>query len=90
MIVFPPKPNTLGLSDKSRILVECKHYAKSNTSVREKDLKNFLERTLSHNCNCYLLITSTIPSSSVIYQLEGIDKNPTLNVNIIIWAKNNL
>ncbi len=82
--------DSLGCKENLRILIECKHYAKSNRSVREEQIGNIIERTISHNCNRYLLITSTVPSTSVRNQLESISKNPTINISATFWSKNDL
>jgi len=78
-----------GLQEQ-RFLVECKHHAVSGQSVKESDTQNIVERTLSHQCDHYLLITSTIPSESVKNQIEGIDKNPRINLKASFWAKHDL
>lgn len=80
----------LGLNVDLLVLVECKHFAKSDRSVRESDVGNIIERTLMHNCNRYLLITSTVASTSVVNQLEGISLNPAIQIYATFWAKNNL
>ncbi len=90
MIVEITNVDSLGCKENLRILVECKHYAKSNRSVREEQIGNIIERTISHNCNRYLLITSTVPSTSVRNQLESISNNPTINISAMFWAKNDL
>jgi hypothetical protein len=90
LIVQKKYEDALGYVDSLRIMVECKHYAKSNRSVREDQIGNIIERTLSHNCNRYLLITSTLPSTSVRNQLENITNNPVIGISAAFWAKNNL
>ncbi len=80
----------LGFRYENRIAVECKHFAQSGKSVKESDLGKIIERTISHNCNHYLLITSTIPSASVAHQLQGITANPSIPIIAHCWAKNDL
>ncbi len=82
--------DNLGIQEKQRVLIECKHFAKSNRSVREKDIGNVIERVISSNCNKYLLITSTTVSSVISNQLEGITNNPTIPISATFWSKNDL
>jgi hypothetical protein len=76
----------LGFELDVRIAVECKHFAGSQRSVTEAAVGNIVERTLSHNCNRYLLITSTIPSSSLAHQIEGINNNPSIPLRAHVWS----
>jgi hypothetical protein len=76
----------LGFELDVRMAVECKHFAGSQRSVTEAAVGNIVERTLSHNCNRYLLITSTIPSSSLAHQIEGINNNPSIPLRANVWS----
>ena len=82
--------DNIGINEKHRILIECKHFAKSNRSVREDDIGNIIERTVANNCHKYLLISSTTVSSVVSYQLQGISNNPSIPISATFWAKNDL
>ena len=90
MIVGITVTDGLGFRQESRILVECKHFAHSGRSVRESDVGSIIERTIRHNCNKYLLITSTLPSASVSQQLQAISQNPSINILAAVWASNDL
>ena len=90
MIISFEYTDPLGFNERLRILIECKHFAKSNRSVREEHVGNIVERTLANNCNRFLLITSTVPSASVSRQLEGITTNPSIPISAAFWAKNDL
>lgn len=90
MILTYTYTDELGFIVDMRVLVECKHFAKSGRSVREGDIGNVVERVFANNCNGYLLITSTIPSSSVAHQLQGISNNPSIPISASFWAKNDL
>ena len=61
-----------GFSETHRYLIECKHYAKSGRSVREKDLGSPIARMGTHDCDRYILITSTVPSEQARKQLVSI------------------
>jgi len=82
--------DVLGFREDLRTLVECKHFAHSGRSVRESHLGSIIERTIRHNCNRYLLITSTLPSSSVAQQLQAISANPSIPISAAFWSKNDL
>ncbi len=82
--------DNLGIKEKQRVLIECKHFARSNRSVRESDIGNVIERAISTNCNKYLLITSTTVSSVISHQLEGISNNPSIPISATFWSKNDL
>ena len=90
MIVGMIETDGLGFRQESRILIECKHFAHSGRSVRESDIGSIIERTIRHNCNKYLLITSTLPSTSVSQQLRAISQNPSINISAAVWAANDL
>lgn len=80
----------LGFSRSLRILVECKHFARSGRAVREADVGNIVERAIAGNCNRYILITSTVPATSVLHQIQGISSNPAIPIEATVWAKNDI
>ena len=43
MIAVSTSVDELGFEQESRILIECKHYARSQRSVREADVGNIVE-----------------------------------------------
>lgn len=71
-------------------LVECKHFAFSGKSVYESDIKEFFQRTINHECNHYLLITTTVASVTVRDQIEGANKNKSLPITAAIWNRSDL
>lgn len=73
-----------------RFLVECKHFAGSNKSVIEDDIKNIIERSLTHRCDHYLLITSSTVSVTVRDQLEGICRNKDIPIRAAAWYRTDL
>lgn len=56
-------------------LVSCKHHAHSGKSVNPNDEINILERVTQHNCLGFLGFYSTIASSGLSQQLEGVRTN---------------
>ncbi|HIK03740.1 MAG TPA: restriction endonuclease [Trichormus sp. M33_DOE_039] len=79
----------LGIKDKHRYLIECKHYAVSGKSVRETDIGNPIPKMSTHSCDRYLLITSTVPSENVQAQLSAIS-NAVPTYKATIWSKGDL
>ncbi len=66
-----------GISGETEIkwLVSCKHYAHSGASVKDTDEPDIVDRVISHSCNGFLGVYSTLPASSLnnkLYGAEGI------------------
>jgi len=61
--------------DERSWLIQCKHNANSGKSVSVSDLDGISDSCAHHNCQGYLLVCSTHPSSGVVNRLEGISKN---------------
>jgi len=73
LIVLESRP---GLSGVSRIkwLVSCKHYAHSGKSVSDTDEPNILDRISVHECDGFIGFYSTLPSTSLGKNFEGLKK----------------
>lgn len=56
-------------------LIQCKHKAVSGNSVGINDLDDIIDSCMQHDCDGYLLVTSTQPSSSVVSRLEQVTSN---------------
>ena len=78
-----------GISETHRYLIECKHNAVSGKSVLETDIGNPIGRMGCHNCNRYILITSTVASEKVRNQLNSIS-NIVPSYKATIWSKSDL
>ena len=78
-----------GFSETHRYLVECKHHAKSDRSVLERDIGSPIARMGTHKCDRYVLATSTLPSEKVRAQLAGIP-NAVPGYRAITWSKGDL
>ncbi|NIO70829.1 MAG: hypothetical protein GTN71_17795 [Anaerolineae bacterium] len=78
-----------GFSETHRYLVECKHYATSGKSVQERDIGSPVARMGTHQCDRYILITSTVPSEKVRAQLASIP-NVVPNYRATAWSKGDL
>ncbi|EPI0663423.1 restriction endonuclease [Klebsiella quasipneumoniae] len=66
-------------------LVQCKHKAVSGNSVGNGDLDDIVDSCAQHECNGYLLVTSTYPSAAVSQRLEDITNNPRNDVTATYW-----
>ena len=64
----------VGLSGTSHIkwLVSCKHYVFSGKSVSDIDEPNILERVTVHKCDGFIGFYSTLPSTSLGKNFEGL------------------
>ncbi|TEU15215.1 MAG: hypothetical protein E3J21_13835 [Anaerolineales bacterium] len=78
-----------GFAETRRYLVECKHYATSGKSVQERDIGSPVARMGTHNCDRYILVTSTIPSEKVRAQLASIP-NVVPHYRATTWSKGDL
>lgn len=52
-------------------LVSCKHYAHSGKSVTDTDEQDIIDRVNAHNCQGFMGLYSTLPSSSLSNKLFG-------------------
>lgn len=78
-----------GFVETRRYLIECKHYAASGKSVQERDIGSPIARMGTHQCDRYILITSTVPSEKVRAQLSGLP-NAVSHFAAITWSKGDL
>jgi hypothetical protein len=78
-----------GFSETRRYLVECKHYAKGGRSVPEAVIGSPIARMGTHNCDRYILATSTVPSEKVRVQLASIP-NTASHYRATTWSKGDL
>jgi len=72
-------------TDTRRWLIQCKHKAHSQSSVGVKDLDDVIDSCAQHECEGYLLVTSTQPSSAVVQRLERITANPANRIVTACW-----
>lgn len=66
-------------------LIQCKHKAVSGGSVGTTDLDDIVDSCTQHDCDGYLLVTSTQPSSAVVARLEQITLNPKSSIVATYW-----
>jgi predicted ATPase len=79
----------VGFAETHRYLVECKHYAASGKSVQDRDIGSVVARMGTHDCDRYILVTSTVPSEKVRAQLAGIP-NVVPHYRATTWSKGDL
>lgn len=62
-----------GVGGKTSIdwMVSCKHYAHSGKSVSDTDEPDITDRVLSHNCQGFIGVYSTLPAASLNTKLNG-------------------
>lgn len=68
-----------------RWLVQCKHKAVGGRSVGVADLDDIVTSCNQHDCDGYLLVTSTYPSAGVSERLEAITRNAKTGITAISW-----
>lgn len=73
LIVRESRPGVSGVS-QIKWLVSCKHYAHSGKSVSDTDEPNILDRVSVHECDGFIGFYSTLPSTSLGKNLEGLKK----------------
>jgi len=78
-----------GFDETHRYLVECKHYAKGNRSVREADIGSPIARMGTHNCDRYILVTTTVAAEKTRVQLASVT-NTVPHYKATIWHKGEL
>ena len=77
----------LGSLRRFRWLVECKNFAISDKSVQPQDIGSITDKLVLHNADGYLLITSTLPSTTVENIIRAIDNTERLSFEATYWAK---
>lgn len=77
--------NSIFMKSSRKWLIQCKHKAISGASVGIGDLDEIVSSCLQHNCDAYLLVTSTQPSSGVVERLTQITNNPQTHVSATYW-----
>ena len=82
-------PDDAGFDDTHRYLIECKHYAKSDHSVREPDIGSPIARMGTHNCDRYILATTTVAAEKTRVQLAGITTTIP-HYKATVWHKGDL
>jgi len=73
----------LGNKDKTKYVVQCKHFATSQKSVREDDIGDIRTVCDRFNVNGYFLITSTMPAINVATGFDAINKKG--DYKTMIW-----
>lgn len=84
-LVCVEKRGSFFKEDERSWLIQCKHNANSGKSVGIADLDEISDSCAHHNCQGYLLVCSTHPSSAVVNRLEGISKNPQNVIAASYW-----
>ena len=78
-----------GFDETHHYLVECKHYAKSGNSVLERDIGSPIARMGTHNCDRYILATTTVAAEKTRVQLASI-ATTVPHYKATVWHKGDL
>ncbi|MXI49489.1 hypothetical protein GRW89_23530 [Pseudomonas moraviensis] len=84
-LVCIEETNSIFMQTSKKWLIQCKHKAVSGASVGVNDLDDIITSCAQHECDGYLLITSTQPSSSVVTRLESITQSNHSPVIAAYW-----
>jgi len=81
--------DAMGFRITHRYLIECKHHAQSDKSVKESEIGNVAGRMGVHSCDRYLLITSTAASENVLAILNALP-NTSPRYQGLPWSRGDL
>jgi hypothetical protein len=84
-LVCIEETNSIFLKTSKKWLIQCKHKAKSGNSVGIADLDDIITSCVQHECDGYVLVTSTQPSSAVVSRLEQITSNDKTPIIATYW-----
>jgi len=84
-LVCIEETTSIFMQTSKKWLIQCKHKAVSGASVGVNDLDDIVTSCAQHECDGYVLITSTQPSSSVVTRLEDITKSDRSPVIATYW-----
>lgn len=84
-LVCIEETNSIFMQTSKKWLIQCKHKAVSGASVGVADLDDIVTSCAQHECDGYVLITSTQPSSSVVTRLESITQSNHSPVIATYW-----
>jgi hypothetical protein len=68
-----------------RWLVSCKDYSKSRRSVTETDVGSVLDKVRQHECDGFLLATTTTASTGLKDLLDKLEANPKDPIQTKVW-----
>lgn len=84
-LVFIEEYKSILAPSSKKWLVQCKHKAESSNAVGTGELDGILDSCAQHECEGYLLVTSTYPSSTVAGRLEDITSSPNNHITATYW-----
>lgn len=84
-LVCIEETDSIFMPTSKKWLIQCKHKAVSGKGVSVSDLDDIITSCAQHDCDGYLLVTSTYPSSGVVNRLEQITINPKNTITATYW-----
>jgi hypothetical protein len=76
--------DALGLKQETRMAVECRHSRHSDLPTLRAE--NFIQSTISHHCQRFLLMTSGRVSGQLIELLNAASQNPSIGLAANVWT----
>lgn len=80
----------IGAIETFKILVQCKNYGKSKTTISPDDVETYAKRALTFGCSILLIITSHDLSAPAKTISEMISQSPSWNVKVSYWTEADL
>lgn len=70
-----------------RWLVNCKDNSKSNQAVSEQDIGSIVDKVRQHNCDAFLLVTTTTVSTALKAKLDALAGDPHHRIPTKVWDR---
>src|SRR3954453_1408935 len=70
-----------------RWLVNCKDNSKSNQAVSEQDVGSIVDKVRQHNCDAFLLVTTTTVGTALKAKLDALASGPQDRIQTKVWDR---
>lgn len=70
-----------------RWLVNCKDNSKTNHAVTEQDIGSIIDKVLQHNCDAFLLVTTTTVGTALKAKLDALASSPQDRIQTKVWDR---
>jgi hypothetical protein len=70
-----------------RWLVNCKDNSKTNQAVSEQDIGSIVDKVRQHNCDAFLLVTTTTVGTALKAKLDALASSPQDRIQTKVWDR---
>ncbi|WP_454648444.1 restriction endonuclease [Bradyrhizobium liaoningense] len=70
-----------------RWLVNCKDNSKTNHAVTEQDIGSIIDKVRQHNCDAFLLVTTTTVGTALKAKLDALASSPQDRIQTKVWDR---